>query len=198
MSSYIVSYPVLLFPDDFPFSPGLYFLKRFRNSQSIMDYYKQTSLIQLIDHCEKILEFEAYRKIGIKSLSGEEMNFLIFFLIQTDKLNIFPYKVKKLLSNIESYIKKANYTNILDTLILSKLLPNYSFQTSELAYPIQELLYKASYQSLFFNSLDIFKLLMNKLKLTNDAVALLFEKKYDSLSLAQWAIIGLSLMNYKT
>jgi hypothetical protein len=195
MSSYLVSYPVLLFPDDFPLSGGLYFLRRFRHTQSIADYYKQTVLIQLVDHCEKILEFESYRKIGIERLSGEEINYLIFFLSQVDKLNVFPYKVKKLLSHMEGYIKKANYTNILDVLVLSELLPRYSTPFGKVEYPVQELLYKASCQSLFFNSPDIFNLLMNKLKLTNESVSLLFENKYESLSLSQWAIIGLSLLD---
>jgi hypothetical protein len=196
MRSLTSTYPVLLDSNDYPFSPGLYFLKRFRNNKSILDYNIQIALIYLTDHAEKMLEFESYKKIGIERLSGEEMNFLLFFLLQMDKLNVFPYKVKKLLSAMEGYIERASYTNILDILVLQELLPGRSTPSSgEVAYPIEELVYKASCQSLFFNSPDIFNLLMSKLELTKEVVSLLFENKYESLSLAQWAIIGLFLID---
>jgi hypothetical protein len=195
MRSLTATYPVPLYIDDYPFSPGLYFLKRFRNNKSILDYNIQIALIYLTDHTEWMLKFESYKKIGIERLSGEEMNYILFFLIQMDKLNVFPYKVKKLLSHMDSYIKKANYTNILDILVLAELLPGYSTPSAKVEHPIQELLYKASCQSLFFNSPGIFKLLMSKLKLTNESVSLLFENKYESLSLYQWAIIGLFLID---
>jgi hypothetical protein len=125
MRSVTATYPVPLYPDDYPFSPGFYFLKRFKNSQSILDYNRQMGLLYLIDHAEWILEFESYKKIGKERLSGEEMNTLIYFLTRVDALNIFPYKVKKLLSNMEIYINRADYANILDSLTLTILLPGY-------------------------------------------------------------------------
>lgn len=194
MRSYTASYPVPIYPDDHPFSPGLYFLKRFNSNKTILDYNRQIALIYLIDHSEWLLEFETYRKIGIEKLSGEEINTLIFFLKKVDVLNIFPYKVKRILSNLEGYINKASYTSVLDSIVLNVLVPEYLIKSNVLKYPIPELLYRASWQSLLFESPDIFSTLVNRLELTEEDVYLLFREEYDSLPLAHWAIIGLSLL----
>lgn len=195
MRSYMATFPVPIYPDDFPFSPGLYFLKRFKHEQSISDYNKQIALIYLIDHAGWILESESYKKIGITKLSGKEMNVLIYFLKKVEELSIYPYKVDRLLSNMKIYIEKADYTNLLDSLVLSNFIADYSIENDSFKCSALELLYEASWQSLIFESPNMFHLIMDKLNFSISDVYDLFDECFDLLPITHWATIGLQLIN---
>jgi hypothetical protein len=122
--------PILLNNGNDLFGYGLYYLARINShvkegqDETLSSLLKKHHLIYLIDECEKLLINRRYLDFNILSLSIYTINSLLWFLLRTHELGIFPTKVNKLLECIPEYLTFRDIVNNenLDIFILSKLL----------------------------------------------------------------------------
>jgi hypothetical protein len=68
---------------------------------------KKYHLIFLTDECERILGQKLFTKFKIESLSIDTINSFIWFLLEIQKLEIFPVKVEKIFWSVPEYIEKG-------------------------------------------------------------------------------------------
>ncbi len=101
--------PVLIVDGCDLFGYGLYYLARLRgsakNDENLSSLIKKHILIYLIDECERLLVFKRYLDFNIKSLGIDTINSLSWFLIEMDKLELFPSKTDKLLRHLPSELE---------------------------------------------------------------------------------------------
>ena len=104
----IYSNPVLLDNGDDLFGYGLYFVSRLRGYENDDDnlntLIKKEHLIYLTDECERLLVFKRYLEFNILQLSVATVNSLLWFLLEIQRLGLFPSKVKKIMKYLPDYI----------------------------------------------------------------------------------------------
>jgi hypothetical protein len=99
--------PILISNGDDFFGYGLYYLVRLINHKiddnNLNTLIKKYHLIFLTDECERILLMKHYQRFGIDSLSIDTINSFIWFLLEMERLQIFPFKIKKVLNCLPEY-----------------------------------------------------------------------------------------------
>lgn len=109
--------PLLIKDGNDMFGYGLYYIMRLVNHKiddnNLDTLIKKYHLIFLSDECERILLQKLYQKFKIDSLGIDTINSFIWFLLEMDRLKIFPVKVKKVLNCIPEYsidiLKEPDY-----------------------------------------------------------------------------------------
>ncbi|TAL66405.1 MAG: hypothetical protein EPN88_08505, partial [Bacteroidetes bacterium] len=90
------------------FGYGLYYIMRLINHKiddtDLDTLIKKYHLIFLADECERILLQKLYQKFSIESLSIDSINSFIWFLLEMDRLKVFPVKISKVLNCIPKYL----------------------------------------------------------------------------------------------
>jgi hypothetical protein len=102
--------PILISSGKDLFGYGLYYVSHIYGHEiddnELNTLVKKYHLIFMADECERILLQKLYTKFNIESLSVDTINSLIWFLLEIDRLKIFPVKVEKVFSCIPEYLKE--------------------------------------------------------------------------------------------
>lgn len=100
--------PVLLDNGNDLFGYGLYCISRLHGHESDDDnlntLIKKEHLIYLTDECERLLVHKRYLEFNILQLSTATVNSLLWFLLEMERLGLFPSKVRKVLKYLPDYI----------------------------------------------------------------------------------------------
>jgi len=106
-----INNPILINSGDDLFGYGFYHVARILSHKieddELNTLIKKYHLIFLTDECERILEQKSFTKFKIESLSIDTVNSFIWFLLEIQKLAIFPVKVEKILHSVPDYIEKG-------------------------------------------------------------------------------------------
>jgi hypothetical protein len=131
----ILSNPLLLESENDLFGYGHYCLSRLRGHENDDDnlttLIKKEHLIYLIDECERLLVHKRYLEFNILQLSVASINSLLWFLLEVDRLGLFPVKVRKILGYIPDYVSKEPSENRADLLALNILAKRAVAQTRD-------------------------------------------------------------------
>ena len=99
-----------LFPNngDDLFGYGLYCISRLHGHENDDDnpttLIKKEHLKYLIVECERLLVHKRYLERNIQQMSASILNSILWFLLEMDRLALFPSKVKKVLKYLPDYI----------------------------------------------------------------------------------------------
>ncbi len=103
-----LSSPVLLNSGDDLFGYGFYQIARLLghkiDDDNLNTLMKKHHLIFLTDECERLLIHKRYLDFNIRSLSTGTINSLLWFLLEMNKIELFPAKVRKLLGYLPEYL----------------------------------------------------------------------------------------------
>ena len=101
--------PYLFENENSLFGYGLYFFARLqgREDNDLSTLFKKQHLIYLIDECERLLIKKQYLNFGVKSLSIDLINSIIWFLLEMFNLRLFPSKIEKLFNALPEYIEQC-------------------------------------------------------------------------------------------
>jgi len=131
----ILNNPLLLESENDLFGYGHYCLSRLQGHENDDDNLttltKKEHLIYLIDECERLLVHKRYLEFNILQLSVATINLLLWFLLEVDRLGLFPSKVRKVLRYLPDYISKESAENRADLLILNELVRRAVTQTRD-------------------------------------------------------------------
>ncbi|MGI6323046.1 MAG: lanthionine synthetase LanC family protein [Bacteroidales bacterium] len=131
----ILNNPMLLESENDLFGYGHYCLSRLRGHENDDDnlntLIKKEHLIYLIDECERLLVHKRYLEFNILQLSVATINSLLWFLLEADRLGLFPVKVKKVLKYLPDYVSKEPPENRADLLLLNELAGRAVSQISD-------------------------------------------------------------------
>jgi hypothetical protein len=90
------------------FGYGFYFISRLRGHENDDDnlntLIKKEHLIYMTDECERLLVHKRYLEFNILQLSVATINSLLWFLLEMERLGLFPSKVNKVLKYLPDYI----------------------------------------------------------------------------------------------
>jgi hypothetical protein len=140
----ILSNPLLLESENDLFGYGHYCLSRLRGHENDDDnlttLIKKEHLIYLIDECERLLVHKRYLEFNILQLSVASINSLLWFLLEVDRLGLFPVKVRKVLGYLPDYVSKEPSENRADLLMLNELARRTVAQTRDTGLENQYLL----------------------------------------------------------
>ena len=105
-----INSPVLINTGDDLFGYGLYHIARILgheiDDKNLTTLIKKYHLIFLVDECERLLEQKSYTRFNIESLTINSFNSILWFLLEIQKLNIFPVKTEKIFRTVPEYIEK--------------------------------------------------------------------------------------------
>jgi hypothetical protein len=100
--------PLLLDSGNDLFGYGLYCITRLRGHENDDDnlntLIKKEHLIYLTDECERLLVHKRYLEFNILQLSAPTINSILWFLLEMERLGLFPSKVRKILKYLPDYI----------------------------------------------------------------------------------------------
>jgi Lanthionine synthetase C-like protein len=103
--------PILINSGDDLFGYGFYHVARILghkiDDDDLNTLIKKYHLIFLADECERILGQKSCTRSNIKTLSIDTVNSFIWFLLEIQKLGIFPVKVEKIFHSVPDYIEKG-------------------------------------------------------------------------------------------
>ena len=103
--------PILIKNQNEIFGYGLYYISRICghtiDDHNLDTLIKKYHLIFLVDECERILKQRLYLKYNIESLRIDSLNSFIWFLLEVNRLKIFPVKVIEILNCMPEYIKEV-------------------------------------------------------------------------------------------
>lgn len=101
--------PVLIGDSNDLFGYGFYYIARLRrkesNDNNLSTLQKKQHLIYLTDECERLLILRRYLNFNISTISTGTINSIAWFLLEMNKLGLFPVKVEKLLRHLHSVIE---------------------------------------------------------------------------------------------
>ncbi|MBN1183728.1 MAG: hypothetical protein JXB49_15660 [Bacteroidales bacterium] len=104
-----INSPILISKGNDLFGYGFYYISRILghkiDDDDLNTLIKKYHLIFLTDECERILEQKTYTRLNIESLGIDCINSFIWFLLEIKKLNVFPFKVDKLLKTLPDHIE---------------------------------------------------------------------------------------------
>lgn len=99
--------PLLLDNGNDLFGYGLYCISRLsgheHDDDNLTTLIKKEHLIYLTDECERLLIHKRYLEFNILQLSISTINSILWFLIEMEKLGIFPSKVRQILKYLPDY-----------------------------------------------------------------------------------------------
>ncbi len=105
-----INSPVLLNTGDDLFGYGFYHIARILGHEiddnDLNTLIKKYHLIFLTDECERLLEQKSYSRFNIEELTINSFNSILWFLLEIQKLNIFPVKTEKIFRSVPEYIEK--------------------------------------------------------------------------------------------
>ncbi len=105
-----INSPVLINTGDDLFGYGFYHIARILGHEiddnDLNTLIKKYHLIFLADECERLLEQKSYSRFNIESLTINSFNSILWFLLEIQKLNIFPVKVERIFKTVPEYIEK--------------------------------------------------------------------------------------------
>jgi len=117
--------PLLLDNGKDLFGYGLYCISRLRghehDDENLTTFIKKEHLIYLTDECERLLVHKRYLEFNILQFSASTLNSLLWFLLEMERLALFPSKVRKVLRYLPDYISKDTAKNKADMLIMHEL-----------------------------------------------------------------------------
>lgn len=100
------------------FSYGHYYISRLCghkiDDEDLNTLIKKYHLIFMIDECERLIIQKHFLKNGIEALNADQLNSILWFIQEADRLGIFPVKTRRILDNIpDNYLKShCDSTNI--------------------------------------------------------------------------------------
>ena len=94
-------------------------------------FIKKNTLSIFTDECERLLVHKRYLEFNILQLSVATINSLLWFLLEINRLGLFPSKVRKVLKYLPDYISKGPAENKADLLILHKLTKSAAAQLTD-------------------------------------------------------------------
>jgi hypothetical protein len=90
------------------FGFGLFYLARLKDREhdddNLQTLKKKQLLIYMMDECERLLTKETLFTISVPKLTLYQVNSLVWFIIQTRKLSLFPTKSDKLILYLADYV----------------------------------------------------------------------------------------------
>jgi hypothetical protein len=111
-----INSPILITDGKDLFGYGHYYVSRLTgneiNDNDLDTLIKKYHLIFLIDECERILVQNHFKGFNIESLSVNTINSLIWFILEVNRLEIFPSKTNELMQIIPGFIKSLNLESI--------------------------------------------------------------------------------------
>lgn len=128
------------------FGCGLYCLSRLKGHEhdddNLTTLIKKEHLIYLTDECERLLVHKRYLEFNILQLSTATVNSVLWFLLEMERLAIFPSKVKKVLKYLPDYIShgQGEANRHADMFILHEMSKKASEQLTDEALRKQYLL----------------------------------------------------------
>jgi hypothetical protein len=100
--------PLLLDDGKDLFGYGLYCISRLLGHEgddnNLTTLIKKEHLIYLTDECERLLVHKRYLEFNILQFSASTLNSLLWFLLEIEKLALFPSKARKVLKYLPDYI----------------------------------------------------------------------------------------------
>ena len=103
--------PILINSGDDLFGYGFYHVARILgykiDNDDLNTLIKKYHLIFLSDECERILEHKSYTRFNIETLSIDTVNSFVWFLLEIQKLEIYPVKVEKIFHSVPDFIEKG-------------------------------------------------------------------------------------------
>ncbi len=105
-----INSPILINTGNDLFGYGFYHIARILGHEiddnDLNTLIKKYHLIFLTDECERLLEQKSYSRFNIESLTINSVNSFLWFLLEIQKLNIFPVKVERIFRSAPEYIEK--------------------------------------------------------------------------------------------
>jgi hypothetical protein len=139
VNSGIYNSSVLLDNGNDLFGYGFYFLSRLRGHENDDDnlntLIKKEHLIYMTDECERLLVHRRYLEFNILQLSVATINSLLWFLLEINRIGLFPSKVIKVLKYLPDYISvgEKDINNRTDWYILHELAQIAASQLTDTA-----------------------------------------------------------------
>jgi hypothetical protein len=105
-----INSPVLINTGNDLFGYGFYHIARILGHEiddnDLNTLIKKYHLIFLTDECESLLEQKSYSRFNIESLTINSVNSFLWFLLEIQKLKIFPVKVERIFRSVPEYLEK--------------------------------------------------------------------------------------------
>ncbi|MGV8096402.1 MAG: lanthionine synthetase LanC family protein [Mangrovibacterium sp.] len=102
-------HPVLVLHQDDLFGFGLYYLSRLKGKEhdheNLETLKKKEMLIYLMNDCERLLTKEILFDVSVPRLALYQVNSLLWFILETRKLDLFPVKSDKLIHQLAEYLE---------------------------------------------------------------------------------------------
>ncbi len=129
--------PFLLEDRNDLFGYGLYYVTRLKqhenDEENLRTLFKKYHLIYLTDDCERILVQKKYLDYGITSLSFESLVSFSWFLLEMNRLKLFPVKVNKIISCLPELLKTcfSNINNNSELLLFRAIVNSMIFSITD-------------------------------------------------------------------
>lgn len=114
--------PVQVVAGDNLFSGGIYMLQQYITEDSLEWYIVNERLIYMVEECERQLN-ESIRNIyNHRNISLSILHSFLFFLLETHKKNIYPYKTGRLIDTIKDRYSRIEKKPLCDEYIYHFLM----------------------------------------------------------------------------
>ena len=90
--------PIQYNPNDYIYPSGFVAMLFCDKEDTIESYFRRENTIHLIRDCEKVLTKEIPLLHSPSDLTMSQLHSILFFLMEADRFNLFPYKTKELIN----------------------------------------------------------------------------------------------------
>lgn len=116
------STPIQIIQEDYLFSTGIYMLQQNIQKTSLALYEQNERLIILLDECERLLKQNIKNIYAPQKMQLATLHSALYFLLEIDKLHIYPFQTKQLLAYIPELYKSICKDNLPDEYTLHFLM----------------------------------------------------------------------------
>lgn len=121
-SRYYREMPIQYNPHDAIYPSGIVAIGFCDNEDTIASYFRRENTIHLIRDCEKILTADIPYIYTPQSLTASQLHSILAFILEADRLKLFPYKTAQLRNIISTFDYNVNQSEDKDIYILKSLL----------------------------------------------------------------------------
>lgn len=116
------SMPIQVIAEDDLFSGGIFMLQQRVEDNSLEQYMMDERLIGMVDECERQLTRKIKYIYNSEDISLSRLHSILFFLLEINKMKMYPYKANKLLNQIEGVYSKIKKNSLADEYIYHTLM----------------------------------------------------------------------------
>ena len=164
---YGVQSPLYFIEEEPLFSSGIYVAQLFVREETLIRYFREERLIELVDECEKMITITIDGIYSPNSMPLSMLHSILFFLKEMHRERIFPFLVDKLLQVIPRLYAEIKNKNMLDEYIYSFLVGrDYVFMKEKLdTLYLVELIGDIGFYSLLYHCPELFGLFWKRLEM---------------------------------